>query len=145
MNDVAQLLKDWRLNPGAPREVVERVQSELGIVFPQDYTDLMEWSNGGEDWIGESYLRLWPMEEIPLMNAGYGALRFAPGMVFFGGDGGGMIYGFDTHFDPPTIVEVDAVCIGIEEDTIVHRMSFTEFLQLLHDRRYEDTSIEVEP
>ncbi len=138
MDDIAKLLKGWEPNPGAPKEVVGRVQSELGIAFPQDYIELIEWSNGGEDWIGESYLQLWPLEEVILNNESVGALTFAPGVVFFGGDGGGMIYGFDTHFDPPVIVEVDAVSIGIEEDTRLHRMSFTEFLQLLHNRRYEE-------
>jgi len=136
--EVAELLKEWQPNPGTSKEVVERVQSELGIVFPQDYTELMEWSNGGEGWIGESYLQLWLMEEIPWNNESVGALKFAPGVIFFGGDGGGMQYGFDTHFDPLAIVEVDAVSIGLEEDTVVHRISFTEFLQLLHKQRYEE-------
>jgi hypothetical protein len=145
LKDVAHLLKEWKPNPGAPREVVEKVQSELGIVFPQDYIGLMEWSNGGEDWVGESYLQLWTIEEIPLYNETLGMTKYAPGVIIFGGDGGGMVYGFDTHFDPPAIVEVDAVCIGNEEDTIVHRMSFTEFLQLLHDRRYDVMDIEAEP
>jgi SMI1 / KNR4 family (SUKH-1) len=144
LKDVAQLLKEWKPNPGAPREVVEKVQDELGIVFPQDYIDLMETSNGGENWVGKSYLQLWPIEEIPSMNEGYGAPRFAPGVVFIGGDGGGTLYGFDTHFDPPAIVEVDAVSIGIEEDTLVHHMTFTEFLQLLHDRRYDEIDVEAE-
>jgi hypothetical protein len=144
LNDVAQLLKEWKPNPGAPREVVEKVQDELGIVFPADYAQLMEWSNGGEDWIGESYLQLWPMEEIPSRNESIGATKYAPGVILFGGDGGMMKYGFDTHFDPPAIVEVDAVSIGNEEDTIIHRMSFTEFLQLLHDWRYDEPGIEAE-
>jgi hypothetical protein len=140
LNDVADILKNWKPNPGAPKEVIEKVQDELGVVFPQDYTALMETSNGGEDWIGESYLQLWPIEEIPLRNESLHVAEYAPGVVFFGGDGGGMKYGFDTHFDLPAIVEVDAVCIGVEEDTVVHRMSFTEFLHLLHNRRYEEPS-----
>lgn len=144
MQDIAALLKDWKPSPGASKELVGRVQSELGISFPQDYIELMEWSNGGEDWIGESYLQLWPLEELPCNNESVGARKFAPGVVFFGGDGGGMIYGFDTHFDPPVIVEVDAVSIGIEEDTLVHRTSFIEFLQILHQRHFEKTSVEPE-
>lgn len=139
---IAELLKKWKPNPGAPREVIEKVQSELGIVFPQDYTELMEWSNGGEDWIGQSYLQLLPVEEIPLMNKLTGATKYVPWVIFFGGDGGGMKYGFDTHFDPPAIIEVDAVSIGDIEDMIIHHMSFTEFLQLLSKRRYD---ADVEP
>ncbi len=82
LKDFAELLKDWEPNSGTSREAVERVQSELGIVFPQDYIELMEWSNGGEDWIGESYLRLWPMEEIPSMNESLRASEYAPRVVF---------------------------------------------------------------
>jgi len=145
VNRIAQLLKDWKPNPGVPREVVETVQSEMGVVFPQDYIELMERSNGGEDWIGESYLQLTPMEEIPLSNESIGATKYAPGVIFFGGDGGGMVYGFDTHFNPPAIVEVDAVCIGNEDDTVRRHISFTDFLHLLHDRRYDEAGMEAEP
>jgi hypothetical protein len=49
-----------------------------------------------------------------------------------------MMYGFDAHFDPPVIVEVDAVSVGIVEDTVIHRMGFTEFLKLLH---YAEASV----
>jgi hypothetical protein len=140
-NRAATLLKDWKPNPGASKDVIKEVQSQLGILFPTDYVELMQWSNGGEGWIGQSYLYLLPIDELALENESLEAAKFAPGVVFFGGDGGGMKYGFDTNYVPLATVEVDAVSIGISEDTIIHRMSFTDFLRLLHKRRYEETSV----
>jgi hypothetical protein len=144
LNGAVILLKGWKPNLGASKDVVQEVQSELGIVFPTDNVELMEWSNGGVGWIGQSYLYLLPIEELALENESLGAAKYAPGVVFFGGDGGGMKYGFDTNYDPPAIVEVDAVSIGIPEDTTMHRMSFADFLRLLHKRRYEQTSVSWE-
>jgi SMI1/KNR4 family protein SUKH-1 len=117
-------------------EAIEKVEEELGIVLPSDYIAFIETSNGGEGWVGNPYLRLWPVEEIQLMNESLHAAEYAPGVVFFGGDGGGMLYGIDNRLDPPAFIEVDSVSIGIDEDTKVHRTTFTGFLQTLHQRLF---------
>src|SRR2546428_736816 len=104
------------LRPGASEGLLAEVQRKLGISFPTEYADFMRTSNGAEGWVGASPLVLWPLEEIVTRNETLQVKEYAPGLVLFGGDRGGMAYGFDTRSHPMAIVAVDYVSIGEEED-----------------------------
>lgn len=56
-------------NPPAHRDEIENVQRELKFCLPKSYVDFMLARNGGEGFIGTSYLSLWKVEELISMNA----------------------------------------------------------------------------
>jgi hypothetical protein len=59
----------------------------LGIVWPDDFVELMSITNGGEGWVGESYLSVYELDQIARFNAP----EFHPGLVLFASDGGARV------------------------------------------------------
>jgi hypothetical protein len=57
--------------------------------------------NGGEGFIGENYLRAWPVEDLIQSNKDYRVDEAAPGLFLFGSSGGGEAFAFDTRSAPP--------------------------------------------
>jgi hypothetical protein len=104
---VKQLISGLSLRQGNAQNVIYAMASSLGINLPEDYIDFLLNSNGGEGVIGNSYLALWAVEDIPSLNEAYAVNEFAPSLVIFGSDGGGTAYAFDKRIGQ--IVEVPFV------------------------------------
>ncbi|MEI6045241.1 MAG: SMI1/KNR4 family protein [Chloroflexota bacterium] len=132
MNEsIKRLIGSLALRPGASRELVRKVEAELGISLPKDYLDFMVQSNGAEGPIGKrEYLVLWAIEKIIPLNEGYQVKEFAPGLLLFGGNGGGEAYAFDTRFNPIPIVRVPFIGLSLKE-AILCGQTFIEFLENL--------------
>lgn len=128
---IAHLTNNLYLGPRAPGGLLEEVQRKLRIVFPQEYVCFVTESNGAEGFIGNSYLALWPLEEIILLNEAAEVSKFAPGLLLFGSDGGDTAYAFDTRSDAMTIVELPFIGMGLEA-TKPCGDTFTEFLEYLY-------------
>ena len=77
----------------------------LGIVWPDDFVELMSITNGGEGWIGESYLLVYELDQIARFNSP----EFHPGLVLFASDGGGEGFAFRKGSTPPDIVMANLV------------------------------------
>ena len=81
---------DWTIEP-ASDAALESVQSQLGRL-PVEYVALMRLHNGGEGFVGEeSYLRLWPIEELPENNQMLAPER-PNDVVLIGSDGSDHLY-----------------------------------------------------
>lgn len=132
MNEVVtKLTKNLDFNSGASKRILKELEIQLGISFPQEYTDFFEYSNGAEGAIGESsYLVLWPIEEIIPLNDAYEVNEFVPGLLLFGSDGGGTGYAFDTRSKNMPIVEVPFIGMGLDNMKLCGQ-TFVEFLQYL--------------
>jgi cell wall assembly regulator SMI1 len=50
---------------GATDEELDAAEAELRIEFPSDYRTVMRRVNGGEAWLGDSYVRIWSVEDFP--------------------------------------------------------------------------------
>ena len=90
-------------------------------------------SNGAEGFIGSSYLVIWPIEQIIVLNQAYRVSEFNPGLVYFGSDGGGEAYAFDIRTKEMPIVEFPFESIHIEDAELCGK-TFYEFLQNLYCR-----------
>lgn len=132
---VSRLVSKMNLNPGVAPDVIRQLESHLGIRLPVDYFEFLTEANGGEGWIGQQYLQLWRVEDIPEFNEGYGASELFPGLVLIGSDGGGEAFALDTRGNE--IYFVETPFIGFEEDTRRIASSFIEFLSALSKRRYD--------
>jgi hypothetical protein len=81
---------EWNDEP-ASNAALESVQAELGKL-PAEYLAVVGGHNGGEGFIGKgSYLRLWPMEELPNNNRILAPERPA-NSVLIGSDGSDKLF-----------------------------------------------------
>jgi SMI1 / KNR4 family (SUKH-1) len=128
--------------PGASPEAFSEVEQYFGIKFPTVYRQFMLRSNGAEGLIGESYVVLYPIEELVDINTGYGTSVVTPGMLLFGGDGGGEAYAFDIRKSAMPIIMVTWVSLDFEE-ALPAGDSFTAFLEALYAGRtfFEERSV----
>lgn len=76
---------------------MEAVEHQFGIQFPADYKHFMASRDGGEGLVGSHYLILWRAGELIEFNRDYEVEKYAPGLVFFGSNGGGEAYAFDVR------------------------------------------------
>lgn len=105
MNDaIRALLTDFTLVEGASPEALAALRNLPDVALPAEYLDFLRESNGGEGFVGESYLVLWRAEELEPFNREYQVAERAPGIFLFGSDGGGEGFGFDVRVRPPRVV-----------------------------------------
>ena len=127
---------DWRTNPPAAWARIDAVQSDLGILFPDEFVEFLLWSDGGEGYVSRCYLAIWEIEEMAALNRDYEIGKWIPGLVGFGSDGGGQCYAFDYRAgrERPTVVRVpygdldseSVVKIGADFLDAVNRMKTGE-------------------
>lgn len=88
---IRSVSSDWRSSsPGFP------LGPEINDKLPVDYLDYLETVGPGEGFVGESYLRLYPRDQIATANASYAVHEYLPSHILFGSDGCGNALLFDT-------------------------------------------------
>jgi hypothetical protein len=116
----------------ATENAIDECQNQLNVKLPREYVMFLRTANGGEGFIGNSYIILWGAEELVCMNEAYEVQRYVPGLLIFGSSGGGEAYGFDTRPSRWNIVQVPFV--GMAWDLAQPMgVAFSEFLNRLHD------------
>ncbi len=116
---IQDVLKDGQLNEGASSEAIQAVVAALGQSLPSDYLQFIGEHDGGEGFIGDSYLILWRSGELATFNREYEVEQYAPGIVLFGSDGGGEGYGFDTREATMPIVRIPFIGMDLRYATRV--------------------------
>ncbi len=112
---IEKFLKKLKINPGAPKDLIDSVEQKIGVKFPADYKKFLLMSNGVSGFVGKSYLLIWALEEIVEINQQASVNEFAPGLILFGSDGGGMSYALDTRDPIFSIVEVPNIGMSLDE------------------------------
>ena len=78
-----------------------------GVELPKEYVEFMKEHNGGEGDTGESWLVLFPIEELKEINDDYH--DFLPdGSIIIGSNGSGELFGLNSdgkYFIVPEIIE----------------------------------------
>ena len=78
-----------------------------GVELPKEYVEFMKEHNGGEGDTGESWLVLFPIEELKEINDDYH--DFLPdGNIIIGSNGSGELFGLNSdgkYFIVPVIIE----------------------------------------
>ncbi len=64
------LFASFKANPPASPAAVLRCQSNLKFLLPVDYVQFLKQMNGGEGFVGKSYLRAWPVEDFDSVQQG---------------------------------------------------------------------------
>jgi cell wall assembly regulator SMI1 len=128
--NMIEKLKGWQLNAGAPTKAINDAITALGKILPIDYARFLAEHDGGEGFIGNNYLILWRVEELPNFNREYEVIEYAPDILLFGSDGGGEGYGFDTRDLNMRVVRIPFIGMDRRYATPV-ATSFTDLLAQL--------------
>lgn len=112
-------------------EAIRKFEKLSGLTLPVDYAVFIKESNGGEGFVGpNAYLILWPVEQLLELNKAYQVQECAPGLLFFGSDGGGEAFAFDTRMPEIPIVAVPFVGMDCSLARQIS-VSFSGFLKTL--------------
>lgn len=133
---IASLIAGCKTNPGASDEVLDELQTNLGVSLPQDYLALMRNSNGLEGPMGaDCYLMMYRAEDIPdLIERGL-VSECLPGLLLFGSDGGDQGYAFDSRVPGLPIAKLSLSCLDSDPTPIISR-TFVDFLEYLTSFRF---------
>ena len=128
---IVALTQAWKKNPGADEKTLRQMISSLGVTLPADYVEFLRSTNGAEGPIGEkSYLSIWPVEEVKVLNDEYAVNEIRAGLLLFGSDGGDTGYAFDTRSAEERVVEIPFIGMSLEAVTQRGR-SLADFFEYL--------------
>ena len=128
MSSIDVLLRDFHANPPAD-DLTLQVLADRGIRLPEDYRRFLLSHNGGDGFVGQSYVILWRAEELQELNEAYEAPRWVPGLLLFGSDGGGEAFAFDMRHEAEVL---SVPFVGMDRRYGQRLAStFTEFLVAL--------------
>lgn len=117
-------------NPPANGMTVEHLQASVNFSLPPDYVECLLNMDGGEGFIGGTYLLLWRVGELIERNARYRIAEFAPGLFIFGSDGGDEAFCFDHRSEAPIVVSLPFVGMHVRVMKTIGS-SFKEFLEVI--------------
>ncbi|OBQ67168.1 SMI1/KNR4 family protein [Mesorhizobium loti] len=126
-------LTEGELDAPAEASLVDGLSARLGVALPKDYTDFLKEHNGGEGFIGDSYIVFFKAEELVQFNIEYEVEKYAPGILLFGSNGAGEGYGFDTDDAAMPIVQIPFIGMDRRYADIVARDLADLFSRLEED------------
>lgn len=122
---------DFNGNAPVTSDAVSACELKLRCQFPRDYVNFLNEMNGGEGFIGdESYLIVWPVEEIESNYVQYEVEKYCEKLLLIGSSGGGEAYAFDRRVNPWQVVQVPFVGMDYSLCEVVGN-SFSDFIQAL--------------
>jgi hypothetical protein len=93
-----QALKDKVLlgrHAPADAKQLARLEKEFGVRFPDDFRDVMLWSNGFGNGFRRTQINVFTIRELGLLNTQDDVVTYLPDMFVIGNDGGGALYFYD--------------------------------------------------
>lgn len=118
MNDqLKRWVEGFVKNPGAESPIISQTAALIDSALPSDYFELLKHMNGGEGFVGNEYVRLYPVEKILLLNQAYGVEDFVPGLLIFGSNGSGEAFAFDTRGRLVSIVRIPFIPMDLKYST----------------------------
>ena len=127
------MVSSMELNKPADETKITEVENQIGVQLPIQYKQFMLYSNGAEGELGENtYLVIWPIEEIISLNEAYSVNQYTPGILYFGSDGGDIAYAFDIRNENISIIEIPFESIHFE-DVQLCAYNFNDFIEKMYN------------
>lgn len=133
MNDEPLEFAGFQSNPGSSADSVDAAEKALQRRLPEDYRSFLIKRNGGEGFIGNSYVILFRVEELAQFNREYEVDKYAPGLILFGSNGGGEGFAFDGRKSVMPIVQIPFVGMELTYADFVAD-GFSQFLSVIQDQ-----------
>jgi len=111
METIVKKWEEFEFNTPYSGDFIEKINE---VVLPKDYVEFMKNHNGGEGDVGETWLILYPLEELQEINDDYEIEKFLSGHIIIGSNGGGELYGIDNkgnYFNVPALIDEDDVSL----------------------------------
>src|SRR5262245_13535397 len=99
-------LDNFIKSPGSTVDAIKVATVGLFSPLPHDYIELLHIMDGGEGFVGSTYVRFYPSNKLALLNKAYAVEEFAPGLVIFGSNGGGEAFAFDNRQEQQLVVQI---------------------------------------
>jgi hypothetical protein len=126
--DLSLFDNGWERNLEAATEMaLAKVETFLRVELSADYKTLMLTFDGGEGFIGENYMILWPVSDLIQFNEEYEVKKYAPDVFLFGSNGGGEAFGFDLRGGAISILQLPFIGMDMKYAKKVGS-SFSDFL-----------------
>lgn len=119
------LASRWRATPSGPFFEMSEPPADFVQALPRDYLAVITEFGGREGFLGETYLRLYQLNELLALNLAYDVPAFLPEYLVFGSDGGGNAFAF--LVDGAAVFMVPFIPLEAE-DAEQQAASFTEFV-----------------
>ena len=87
---------------------ISEFEHRLGIIFPTEYRNLLEVSNGAYGNIGEEYIDFWSIEEVEDFESDIGE-ESLNGLLPFASNGCGMAYAFNKNSKGVWLIPMDSL------------------------------------
>lgn len=118
----------WRSTPSGPFFEMAEPPAQVLQELSEDYLAAVAEFGGREGFLGETYLRLYRLQELVALNLAYEVPALLPEIIVFGSNGGGEAFGFP--LGEPAVIQVPFLPLAAEyAKRQAH--SFTEFVGLL--------------
>jgi hypothetical protein len=85
----------FKPNTPATEKAIVDLTNALPKTLPKAYWKIMALANGGEGFVGDKYVELWPVEELVKLNKKHQVAKNAPDLFAIGSNGKGEAYAFD--------------------------------------------------
>ena len=94
----------WQARKPAAREEIDQLREKFKIALPEDYEQLLNYSNGGSLYGFRTPFILYSITEVLALFREHDLYESLPASLIFGGDGGGTIYTYDLSSKPYCVV-----------------------------------------
>ena len=84
-------LSAFQRHPGTTGDVAAAARNH----WPPEYLELLSYMDGGEGFVGDGYVRIYPQADAVWLNEQSPFREFRDSIYVFGSTGGGETYGFD--------------------------------------------------
>jgi hypothetical protein len=119
-------------SPPPSEKAILDFTTSLRKQLPSDYLSAMAFANGGTGFVGNRYVKLWPVEKLLELNNAYQIQKYCPNLFAIGSHGGGETYVFDLAKSDGAIYSIPLVGMEPAEtefvspsfDTFVPRANF---------------------
>src|SRR5262245_10693385 len=118
----------WRATPSGPFFEMTDPPAEFLQVLPEDYRAAVAEFGGREGFLGETYVRLYRLQELVALNAAYEVPSLLPEFIVFGSNGVGEAFAFP--LGASAVIQVPFLPLAAEHAKR-KAIDFTEFVRSL--------------
>jgi hypothetical protein len=120
----------WHSVKSGPFFEVADPPAEFVQALPKEYLTAVGEFGGREGFLGQTFLRLYRLEELFALNIAYQVPTLLPEVIVFASNGGGEAFAFASFLKQPSVVQVPFVPL-CSEYAEHQASSFAEFVRSL--------------